>query len=379
MRRSRTPLLLLVLALALACGPDTASAKRTVPSGFFGVAFDGKSAEAPDAIQNDQLALMALSGVESVRLLFPWSVMQPEKGQKPDFERTDRTVAAAAAHGIEILPTTLYTPVWARRYKSKEFSPPARTSDYTDFIRASVRRYGPRGSFWREHPSLPRRPIRGWQIWNEPNITQYWAAPKKSSYGWPRGYGRLLRDSNTVIKREDRGARTVFAGLTGIAWLDMRRAYKSGGVRNHFDVAALQVYPQTEQRELEATRRLRAELVRARDSDVRMFVTEVAFPASKGKVDAIGQQRQETPKGMARRLSSMYALLARNRAKLKLDRVYWYTWASRYGNSISNFDFSGLVRSPDGIRHSAEPALSAYARTARRYEGCTKAASGRCR
>lgn len=376
--RRLLPILALTVAL-LALAAPLALAKRTVPQGFYGVAFDGKSAEAPAAIQDKQFALMASSGVESARLLFPWAVMQPFKGMTPDFSRTDASVAAAAAHGIEVMPTTTYTPTWARQYRSKEFSPPKRTSDYTAFLRASIRRYGPKGSFWREHPELPRRPVSRWQIWNEPNIQPYWTAPRKSSYGWPQGYGRLLRASDKTIKREDPKAKTVFAGLTAIAWLDMRRAYKLGGVRNHFDVAALQVYPQTEARELEAAQRVRAELTRAKDKDVRMYVTEVAFPASKGKVKSIGHQRQETARGMARRLANMYAILARNRKALALDRVYWYTWASRYGKSLSNFDFTGLVKSPYGLTHEPEPALDAFKRSARRFEGCSKAPTGACR
>ena len=50
--------------------------------------------------------LMAESGVESVRLLFPWSVMQADRGVAPDFSRTDRTVAAAAARVRIVIPAT---------------------------------------------------------------------------------------------------------------------------------------------------------------------------------------------------------------------------------------------------------------------------------
>ena len=321
---------------------------------------------------------MALSGVESVRVLFPWAALQPRQHERIDFDRTDRTVEAAAAHRIEVLPTVLYTPYWARRYKRRPMSPPMRTSEYTTFLRALIKRYGFEGSFWVKHPELPFMPIRQWQIWNEPNITSYWDASPKSRYGWPRGYGALLRAANKTIDEADPGARTVFAGLTGIAWLDMRRAYRHGGIRNHFDVAALQVYPQTVAREVESVRRLRSELVRARDRDVRMYVTEVAFPASKGRVKPIHHQRQQTPRGMARSLSGMYGVLSRQRRKWGLERVYWYTWATRYGRSRSNFDFGGLVRSRDGIDYQAQPALEAFQRNARRYQGCVKGTTAFC-
>jgi hypothetical protein len=378
--RRLLPLVLVLAALVSVVGASPAhAAKRTVPRGFYGAAFDGYAATETPAVQDRHMTLMAESGVESVRLLFPWSVMQPTRGTAPDFSRTDATVAAAAAHGIGILPTILYTPPWAREYPSKEFSPPKHTSDYTAFLRAAIRRYGPKGSFWRDNPGLPRHPVRQWQVWNEPNIPEYWSAPRKSSYGWPQGYGRLLRAANTTIKREDRGAKTMFAGLTAIAWLDLRRAYKSGGVRNHYDIAALQIYPQTEKRELEAVQRIRDELVRAHDKDVRMAVTEVAFPASRGKVKPIAHQRQETAAGMARRLGRMYALLARKRNVFRLDNVYWYTWASRYGKSKSNFDFGGLVKSADGVEITPQPALASFRASAKRFEGCAKKSNGACR
>jgi hypothetical protein len=379
--RRLLPLVIALTALAVAgVVPAQAAAKRTVPRGFFGVAFDGFGAEAPAADQDRHMTLMAQSGVESARLVFPWATLQPYKGMTPDFARTDTTIAAAATHGVAILPTILYTPVWARAYPKVNYSPPRHTSDFTAFLRACIRRYGVKGSFWRENPQIPRHPIRKWQIWNEPNndIERYWQAPRKSAYGWPQGYVRLLRAADRTIKHEDRRAKTVLAGITGIAWLEMRRAYKKGA-KNHFDIAALQVYPQTEKRELEAVRRMRQELVRAHDGDVRMSVTEVAFPASKGKVKPIFEQRQETPVGMGRRLSSLYKLLARKRKALKLDSVYWYTWASRYGKNKSNFDFSGLVKSADGLEITPQPALAYFRRTAQRLEGCAKKPNGACR
>lgn len=365
--------------MGLAIVPTAGAAKRKVPRGFFGTMYDGAVAQAPFTAQDKQFAVMAQAGVESARLLFPWVNMQPYQGMKSDFSRTDVTVGAAAAHGIDILPVVVYAPYWARLNKKRPLSPPKSPRSYAAFIRAAIKRYGPKGSFWAEHPGVPRRPIRRWQVWNEPDIRPYWEVSSKSRYAWPKGYGQLLKAANKAIKRADRGAKTVLAGLTAVAWLDLRRAYKRGGIRGHFDIASLQVYPQTERRELEAITMVRKELVRAGDRRKPLYVTEVAFPASRGRVKPIGHQRQETAKGMARRLSSMYSLLARRRAKLRLERVYWFTWGSRYGKSRSNFDFAGLIKTADGITYKSTPALSAYRRTAQRWQGCAKNALGTCR
>ena len=51
------------------------------------------------------------------------------------------------------------------------------------FVSGAVERYGPGGSFWAEHPSLPQRPIRTWQIWNEENFKYFVAKPNPAEYG----------------------------------------------------------------------------------------------------------------------------------------------------------------------------------------------------
>ena len=349
-----------------------------MPQNFFGTVFDGRALSTALDNQEAHFAKMASSGVESARVTFPWTALEPRR-KRFDFDRTDRTVAAAARHRVDVLPVILYTPYWARVNKRNHYSPPKRTVDFTELMQRLIRRYGGKGWFWKANPELPRRPIRNWQIWNEPNndIERYWDAPRRSAYGWPRGYARLLKAAHKTIHKEDRGARTVLGGITGIAWLEMRRLYNAGA-RNTFDVATVQIYPESVRNEIAALDLFRAEAVRARDKDVRMWVTEVAFPASKGRTKAIFKQRQQTDAGMARSLSELYVRLPRGRKRWGLERVYWYTWASRYGKNKSAFDFSGLVKSKDGVEIKPQPAFTAYRRAAQRAQGCVKTVFGLC-
>ncbi|MGI8846223.1 MAG: beta-galactosidase [Thermoleophilaceae bacterium] len=372
-------LLLAAVTAALALGlTASASAKRTVPRNFFGAVFDGYAPTASPEAQSRHFSLMAKSGVESARVTFPWTAIEPTKNRF-DFDRTDRTVTAAASHRVEVLPVLLYTPYWARVNKHNAYSPPKHNAYFDTLLKKLIQRYGPKGSFWTAHPELPKRPIRNWQIWNEPNndIERYWDAPRGSRYAWPGGYARLLRSANKAIKKYDPKAKTVLAGITGTAWLELRRLYKFK-VRNSFDIAALQVYPETVSREIESIKRLRQDLVRAKDSDVRIWVTEVAFPAAKGKTEAINRQKQQTAGGMAGGVTGLYTRLARGGRSLAVDRVYWFTWASRYGRNKSAFDFIGLVASSDGEEIKPEPALAAYRRSARRFQGCVKTVFGLC-
>ena len=138
----------------------------------------------------------------------------------------------------------MYAPRWARAYRKRFTSPPKKRSDYVTYLGALVQRYGPDGTFWSEHPELPAHPVREWQIWNEPHLSAYWNAPEKGAYGYVRAYPLLLRSSYNVVKGIDPGAKIVLAGLTKRAWDEIEVLYQHH-IKPYFDVAALQIFPQT--------------------------------------------------------------------------------------------------------------------------------------
>ena len=83
--------------LAIAATPAMA-AKRKVPFGFFGTVFNveadqaSRSAAAKDA----QMALMARSGVESLRVFFAWPDIEPQQGVY-NWAHMDQIVGAGGA------------------------------------------------------------------------------------------------------------------------------------------------------------------------------------------------------------------------------------------------------------------------------------------
>jgi hypothetical protein len=362
----RVPRPLAIAALCAAALVCAAPASARVPARFMGTVWDGDALAAPDAAQDSQFGLMASSGVRSVRATFSWADAQPLAGQPFDFNRSDRIVRMAATHGLAVLPVVQYVPAWARAYRSRATSPPRRESDYTAYLTALVGRYGPSGSFWAENPGVPRAPLREWQIWNEPHLRTYWDAPARSYWGHPRGYMRLLKASHAALKRADPGSKLVLAGLTQLAWNELTRLYRRGA-RRYFEVATIQTFPQTPERALRATRLFRRAMIRAGDRRKPIYITEITWPASKGRTKGIRYQRQETDQGMARRVTQALPLLARHARRLRLARVYWYTWASPYGRGGSIFNYAGLQRYANGV-FEARPALAAYQRTARRLE-----------
>jgi hypothetical protein len=371
------PVTAVAVALAALLVAAPAASARAVPQGFMGVMYDHGVEKSADDVQDGQWDLMASSGVETVRTVFNWAEAQPGgRGTPFDFTRTDGFVRRSALRSVDLLPVVFYAPRWARAYRNRVTSPPKRRSDYVTYLAALVERYGPEGTFWSEHPELPMHPVREWQIWNEPHLPAYWDAPERGPYGYLRAYPLLLRSSYNIVKSRDPGAKIVLAGITQRAWEEIELLYQHH-IKPYFDVAALQIFPQTIRRSVKASELFRAALRARRDGGKPIYVTEISWPASKGRTQGIKYQRQETPRGMASKLGKMYSAMARNRRRLRIRKVFWYTWSSPYGHGGSIFNYAGLQRF-DYMNFTAQPALRVYQRAARRMEGCQKTATGVC-
>jgi hypothetical protein len=372
----RLPPAILAALVALLLAAPLAAA-RSVPQGFYGVMYDHGVINAPSEVQDTQWDLMASSGVESVRIVFNWAEAQPDgRGSAIDFTDTDPVVRRAALRNVSVLPVVFYAPPWARAYRRRFTSPPQQRSDYVTYLAALVERYGPEGTFWTENPDLPKLPLREWQIWNEPHLPAYWDAAENGPYGYARAYPLLLRASYNIIKTLDPGAKVVMAGITQRAWEEIEILYQRG-VKRYFDVAALQIFPQTVKRAIKATRFFRDAMRRRGDGRKPIYLTEITWPASKGRTEGIRYQRQETPQGMASKLTQMYRAMVLRRRVLGVGKVFWYTWSSPYGRGGSIFNYAGLQRFDDN-RFEPQPALGAYQRSARQYQGCQKTVTGVC-
>lgn len=380
-------LLVALLGVLLALGAGAApagAARRAVPQGFYGAVWDGTPAQAPADAQDAEWGRMASTGVESVRTVFSWTDAQPSGPGSTDFTATDALVGRAARHGLRLLPIVIYTPPWARSYPEAFNSPPARAEDYAAYLGALAARYGAGGSFWAEHPELPARPVREWQVWNEPHVRFFWNYPgPERPTAWVKPYGALVRAAHRALRSADPGAKLVLAGLTNDSWNHLERLLRAGRVRGSFEVAALQTYTDSPEHLLVAARRLRA-VLRRHGSKAPIWLTEMGWPAARGRTTVPSYQRSivTTDGGMAARLTRSYALLARHRrdGDLGVARAYWYTWASSYGADGNDgiFRWAGLSSYTDGAftRRRAE---SAYRASARRDEGCAKTETAVCR
>jgi hypothetical protein len=365
--RSLVSLILALAAMLLAAAPAQAS----VPDGWLGVTLDGPF----DATEGREWDRIAAAGADTVRTAMRWYHFQPYRtavdvppsevarfrdveGVPTDFSHMDEFVAAAARRRLEVLPVVHAAPAWAVSRPEEDGSRPRHPATFARFMKALVARYGPRGSLWSEQPGLPRVPIRAWQIWNEPNLTQYW-----SKQPFARSFVRMLRDASAAVRAADRGATVVLAGLTNKSWRALRSVYRAGG-RRHFDAVALHPFTRRPADVVRLIRLARGVMQQYGDRRKPVWITELSWPAAEGKVSRRNRTGFEvTDKVQARNLGIVLRLLARERERLRIERVVWYTWLSE-GSGTNPFNWSGLRR----LRRESvvdAPAMRAFRRAAR--------------
>ena len=356
---------------------------------FVGVVAGYEILNATGAIEREYDAMVS-AGAGSVRDQLTWRAAQPyaswdevpperrgsfrdEEGVPTDWMLSDLQVRLAAARRMRVMPVVQSSPDWAARQPGDLWSPPRDPQSYARFLAALVRRYGPNGSFWAENPELPRRPVRDWQIWNEPHFRQFW-----SDQPYERDYVALLRSAHAAIKAADPGARVVLAGLANTSWVYLRDIYRAGA-RPYFDIIALHPFTAQVAGVFEILRRGRRVARRFGDARKPLTVTEFTWSSGKGELTT-SYGWDATERGQARRVRESLTLLARERRRMRIDSVFWYTWLSRDSNRNYPFDYSGLRRLEDGGQVVRKPAFKAFRATALRLVGCrSKAgAADRC-
>ena len=325
---------------------------------------------------------MARAGVETVRAGFIWARVQPHSPGAPDpsldFSSTDALVIAAARHGIGLLPVVETSPFWAAVQPGVAASPPSDMAAVQRIFAAFVERYGPSGSLWRARPDLPRRPIRAWQVFNEPNLALYWTVQPFES-----GYVATLKAAERGIHGVDPAATVVLGGLTNKSWRALRRIYAAGG-QGAFDAVAIHPYTSSPANVVRVLRLARRVMRSNGDAKLPIWVTEFSWPATRLTPNLPSWARlfgePITNAGQARLLSHTTRRLVAERKRLGIHRLLWYTWLSHEtAHSDDPFDYAGLRRLRHGVRRDVA-ALGAFQRWARRLEGCAKSSHAqRCR
>lgn len=342
-----------VVLAGLLAFPPLASA--AVPRDFVGITAEDVFAGDAD-YRKRNLQSQSRLGIGLIRQTFDWSTIERTRGRY-DFSYHDEFVASAAAHGITVLPILFRSPAfYARKHRNGWACAPGSNVPFVAFARALVRRYGPRGTLWKERPGLRKLPLRSWQVWNEPNLAQYWCGRPKA-----RQYVSMLRAVGGAIKRVDRGADIVTAGLPPSKLGNairigkyIRQLYSAGAAR-HFDSLAINSYAKDHKELGGLLRSIRGLMNRRGDRRARIWITELGWgdrgPRHRFIVGS---------KGQAKRISKSLALIRKQRRRLRLRGVVYYSWRDGRPYAPRYEDMWGLHTGLLTLGGSPKPAFRAF-------------------
>jgi polysaccharide biosynthesis protein PslG len=378
-RRPSIAVLVVAASLSSAALASPARAARSVPQGFVGSTVDGPLATDDTSLFSSQLQPMVQAGVESLRMTFSWSLIQPYRtiddvpeasrdryrivdGVPTDFTLTDQWVAEAARRGLRIMPVLMYPPGWASRRLGLPGSPPRDYAEFARFAVTLVRRYGSAGSFWRERTDVPRVAIVRWQVWNEPHLRAFW-----NDRPWEADYVNLLRRAYPAIRGADPEARVVLGSLTNKSWDILWEIYGQGG-KGYFDYVALHPFTARVPGIVTIIENARRVMKLHGDSGRHILLTEMSWPSAKGRTTR-RYTFDVTEQGQAVKIAAAYGLLAREHTRLKLDGVFWYTWLTTDSARVDSFGYAGVTKLVNGavVR---KPAYRSLRETALPLEGC---------
>ncbi len=192
------------VAVGLSTGSSVHAAPPPRPSDYFGMNAQYVFKLPPDQWDR-QLAAIASLGVGVVREDAFWSRVEksaPGNGtHRYSWDVPDAIAAALARNGLRWYPILDYSTPWAGTLSGAKGwkSAPADPADFAAYAAAFADRYGSNGSFWAANPALPALPVQSYEIWNEPNLADFWPDTR----GAALRYGELLAAAAPAIRAAD--------------------------------------------------------------------------------------------------------------------------------------------------------------------------------
>jgi polysaccharide biosynthesis protein PslG len=276
---------------------------------------------------------MRRAGIDSTRVWISWAEVEANRGEY-DWSRPDALIQAVIKEGLGVLPLLYGSPAWAAQEDGYvcfgtgciAFAPASAETrtEFAEFAAAAVRRYGPEGAFWSQHPSLPSRPMPVWQVWNEQNMDAFFR-PQAD----PDAYAELLAPAAEQIRDVDPDAEILIGGMFGPearptlikATRYLRALYHDRRVAGSFDGVAIHPYSGSA---LGSLAQIRAVLrtIRRRGSGEELWVTEIGW-ASGGRP---GEPLVKDRRKQARLLRRTFSRFAAKDGRWNLGGAFWYAW-----------------------------------------------------
>lgn len=304
--------------------PPGGGGKGHLPPEFFGLAQGG-------AVDAHDYARMSSINVASMRVTLSWRAVEPSPGH---FLWPDHYVAWLASYGIRPTFMVYPAPQWATGSGFPGVPPLTGKAKraWQGFLKKAARRYGPQGSFWAENPGLPKRPVKSWEIWNEPNLTKYFARANGHSLRMvkraPRAYAHLVKSADKAISHVDKNANVVLGGLTTepkqdgmLPWRYLKKFLKVHGIRRHFTGVALHPYAPTAAKFEHLVKRTRKAMRKGGVKGKDLWLTEVGWGSANDKFSLTKGKR-----GQAKILRKSFKFVVKQRNELNISHVFWFYW-----------------------------------------------------
>jgi hypothetical protein len=216
---------------------------------------------------------MRNAGASRDRITFDWFRFQPSAGgfDSNVVNAYDALLADAAAANIDTLGILIGAPEWARddRFLGGSYRVPRGldlawndpNNAWGKFVFDIVSRYKDR--------------VRAWEIWNEPNLTEFWPAP-------PQLFAQLMRVAWQAAKAADPTTTIVFGGLYRGANIDridamfkaLRAIDPNGANTFYHDVIGYHLYDGGHCSVFDEIQYLRAFFWRPQVRDKPLWITE---------------------------------------------------------------------------------------------------------
>ena len=269
-----------------------------------------------------------------------WFNLEPKRGQW-DFKTLDRYVQLGEQHGVSLLLPLAFPPSWASRspgekgaYGAGSAAPPRDLGEWRQYVRVVAERY--------------RQSINEFEIWNEPNLRNFFSGSQDDLVLLARVAHETLRE---VTPRSRLVSPSVTGGVEHVKWLD---SYLERGGGQYADVVGFHFYaPQKEpEAMLPLIRDVQAVMKRRGLQEKPLWNTESGWWIA--NTDGTPEEVAVHPSW--RRLDPELAAAYVGRALILgwaagLDRFYWYAW--------DNYSM-GLI---EPGRKTMKPGAVAYATT----------------
>jgi hypothetical protein len=238
-----------------------------------------------------------------------WPDLEPTKGQWR-FDLLDKYLALAEAHHTQVLLPLGVTPHWASAQpdmKSGWQQPgltaePRDMEDWRDFVRHVATHCKGR--------------VQAYEIWNEPNLKQYWVGSTDELVA-------LTREAHDIIKQVDPNVLIVSPAATtgsGVNWLN---EFLSKGGSQYVDVVGFHfyVFPQPPEAMVGLIQRVRQTMASNGVGGKQLWGTEAGWVEPKPfPSEELGAAY------LARAFVLSWAA--------GVDRLYWYAWDNHEGVSL---------------------------------------------